>query len=112
VYGRLSTLPDQAAPLQRSQLVAALSVGSEIIRLRQIAPRLGLGSDLDTALAALAQGNSAIATARLARLDRLLAARPGTGPETQLALRARSNILAISEALTQHATYFDAGAAP
>jgi uncharacterized membrane protein YccC len=112
VYGRLSTFPDQAAPLQRSQLVAALSVGSEIIRLRQIALRLGLGSDLDAALAALAQGNSAIATACLARFDRFLAARPGTGPESQLALRARSNILAISEALTQHATYFDAGAAP
>jgi uncharacterized membrane protein YccC len=110
VYGRLSALPDQAEPLQRSQLVAALSVGSEIIRLRRIAPRLGLGADLDMALAALAHGSSALATARLARLDHFLAARPGAGPETQLTLRARSNILAISEALMQHASYFDAGA--
>jgi uncharacterized membrane protein YccC len=110
VYGRLSALPDQAEPLQRSQLVAALSVGSEIIRLRRIAPQLGLGADLDMALAALAYGSSALATARLARLDHLLASRPGAGPETQLTLRARSNILAISEALTQHASYFDAGA--
>jgi hypothetical protein len=110
VYGRLSTLPDQAEPLQRAQLVAALSVGNEVIRLRQSAPRLGLGTDLEAALAALAQGHSAIATARLTRLDRYLASRPATGPESQLALRARSNILAISEALTQHASYFDAGA--
>jgi uncharacterized membrane protein YccC len=110
VYGRLSALPDQAERLQRSQLVAALSVGSEIIRLRRIAPRLGLGSDLDPALAALAHGNSALATARLARLDHLLDARPEAGPETQLTLRARGNILAILEALTQHASYFDAGA--
>jgi uncharacterized membrane protein YccC len=109
MYGRLSALPEQAEPLQRSQLVAALSVGSEIIRLRGIAPRLGLGgADLDAALAALARGNSAIATARLARLDHLLAAGPGAAPETQIALRARSSILAISEALTQHASYFDA----
>jgi uncharacterized membrane protein YccC len=110
VYGRLSALPDQAEPLQRSQLVAALSVGSEIIRLRRIAPRLGLGADLDMALAALAHGDSSGASARLARLDHFLAARPGAGPETQLTLRARSNILAISEALMQHASYFDAGA--
>ena len=108
VYGRLSALPDQALPLQRSQLVAALSVGSEVIRLRRIAPRLGLGADLDMALAALAHGDSSGASARLARLDHFLAARPGAGPETQLTLRARSNILAISEALMQHASYFDA----
>jgi uncharacterized membrane protein YccC len=110
LYGRLSALPDQAEPLQRSQLVAALAVGSEIIRLRRIAPRLGLGADLDMALAALAHGDSSGASARLARLDHLLAARLGAGPETQLTLRARSNILAISEALMQHASYFDAGA--
>jgi uncharacterized membrane protein YccC len=110
LYGRLSALPDQAEPLQRSQLVAALSVGSEIIRLRRIAPRLGLGADLDMALAALAHGDSSGASARLARLDHFLAARLGAGPETQLTLRARSNILAISEALMQHASYFDAGA--
>jgi uncharacterized membrane protein YccC len=107
IYGRLWALPDQALPLQRARLLAALSAGSEIIRLRRIAPRLGLSSDLDAALAALAHGNSAIATARLARLDHLLAARTGAEPEAELALRARTNILAMSEALTQHASYFD-----
>jgi uncharacterized membrane protein YccC len=109
VYGRLWALP-QALPLQRAQLLAALSAGSEIIRLRRITPRLGLGSELDPALAALAHGNSALATARLARLDHLLVARPGAAPQTQLALRARSSILAVSEALAEHASYFDAGA--
>jgi uncharacterized membrane protein YccC len=109
VYGRLSVMPDQAEPLQRSQLVAALSVGSEIIQLRRIAPRLGLGADLDAALAALAQGNTTLATARLSRLDHFLAY-PARAPDPQLALRARSSILAISEGLTQHASYFNAGA--
>ena len=89
---------------------AALSAGGEIIRLRRSMPRLGLGSEPDPAFAALAHGNSALATARLARLDHLLAARPGAEPEIRLALRARTNILAISEALTEHAAYFDAGA--
>ena len=105
MYGRLAVLPDAAEPLQRSQLVAALSVGNEIIQLRHIARQLDLGSGLDAALEALAQGNSAIATKRLAFLDQALAARLGAA-----ALRARGSILAMSEALTEHSIYFDAGA--
>ena len=110
MYSRLSVLPDAAEPLQRAQLVAALSVGIEIIRLRRIARRLDLGSDLDAALEAVAQGNSAMATARLPRLDRALTSLAGTGPEATAALQARGSILAMSEALSQHASYFDAGA--
>jgi uncharacterized membrane protein YccC len=103
VYSRLSVLPDSAAPLQRSQLLAALSVGSEIIRLRNICHRLDLGSGLDEALEALAGGNNAAAVAKLANLDDALTTRPGTA-----ILRARAGLLAISEALTEHAAYFDA----
>jgi uncharacterized membrane protein YccC len=103
VYSRLSVLPDAAAPLQRSQIVAALSVGCEIIRLRNICRRLDLGSGLDEALGALAGGSSAAAVAKLANLDDALTARSGTA-----ILRARAGLLAISEALTEHAAYFDA----
>ncbi|MGC2224810.1 MAG: FUSC family protein, partial [Methylocella sp.] len=110
MYGRLAVCPDVAEPLQRSQFLAALAVGSEIIQLRHIATRLGLGSDLDLALEAAAQGNSAIATTRLARLDDRLASLPGAGLEASLALHARGSILAITEALIDHASYFDAGA--
>ena len=105
VSSRLSVLPDAAEPLQRSLLVAALSVGTEIIHLRRICLGFDLGSHLDAALEAMARGDSAMAIAGLARLDEALAARPGAA-----ALRARSSILAMSEALTQHAAYFDAGA--
>jgi hypothetical protein len=111
MYGRLAALPDEAEPLQRGQLIAALSVGTEIIHLRQTAPRLGLAAQLDVALEAFAQGNSAIAIARLSQLDRRLASRPEARPETTIALRARGHILAISNALAEHAPYFDAGAA-
>jgi hypothetical protein len=104
--------------LQRAQLLAALSVGSEIIQLRDSVGHLGIrhgggklfGADLDPALAALAQANSTLATARLARLDEALAAHAADGTGRKTALRARGNILALSEALTEHATYFDAGA--
>ena len=103
VYSRLSVLPDSAAPLQRSELLAALSVGCEIIRLRNICHRLDLGSGLDEALQALAAGNSAAAAVKLADLDVALTARPGMAM-----LRARAGLLAISEALSEHAAYFDA----
>ncbi len=105
VYDRLSVFPDAAEPLQRSQLLAALSVGTEIIQLRRIARRLDLGADLDSALAAVARGDTAIAIARLGHLDGVLAARDM--PDT---LRARASVLATSELLTHHAAYFEAGA--
>jgi hypothetical protein len=103
-------MPDATTPLQRAQLLAALSVGNEIIQLRDSVRRLGLGADLDAALAAVANGSSTTATARLARLDDAIAARAGGGPGAQTALRARASILALSETLTGHAAYFDAGA--
>jgi uncharacterized membrane protein YccC len=104
---RLSAMPAQAIPLQRAQVLAVLSLGTEIIRLRPVARRFGLGPDLEDALAAVAEGRSAIAIARLKRLDAALA-RLGT-TETA-ALRGRGSILIVSEVLTQHASYFDAGA--
>ena len=105
MFGRFAALPDQAQPLQRSQLTAAFSVGSEIIQLRHIASRLELETALDSALEALAQGESAIAVERLALVDQVLASRAGAA-----VLRARGLILAISASLTQHAACFDAGA--
>ena len=110
MYGRLAALPDQAAPLQRARLLAALSVGSEIIELRHAAPRLGVISELDSALEAFAQGNSAGAIARLHQLDQRVASNADAAPEAAIALRARGRILVISEALAEHASYFDAEA--
>jgi uncharacterized membrane protein YccC len=105
MYGRFAVLPDQAQPLQRSQLIAAFSVGTAIIQLRHTCRRLDLSGDLDMAIEAVGRGNCAITTARLADLDRTFTARPGAA-----ALRARGLILAISQALTQHSSYFEAGA--
>jgi uncharacterized membrane protein YccC len=108
-YGRLSALPDQATPLQRSQFVAALAVGAEIIRLRSMVSELDLGADADVAFAALAQGQSPAARAQLEKIDRDLSLIPGSDSQSPLALQARAAILMISEALAQHASYFDAG---
>jgi hypothetical protein len=104
MYGRFSALPDQAQPVHRSQLMAALSLGTEIIQLRHVVCRMDQGPELGAALDALAAGDTAMAIDRLHRLDHALADRPGTA-----ALRARGSILAMSDALTQHYSYFGAG---
>jgi hypothetical protein len=69
MYGGLSVLPDQAQPLQRSALMAAVSVGSQIIQLRRICSRFDLSLGLDAALEAVAGGNCAMAPAELAILE-------------------------------------------
>jgi hypothetical protein len=102
-------LPDAAAPLERAQLLAALSAGTEIIRLHRIVRRLGLASGLEPVLKALAQGHSRLASEELTRLDQDLATKPQTEQALRLALRARGNLLALSEVIAQHALYFDAG---
>jgi uncharacterized membrane protein YccC len=111
MYSRLTVLPDWAEPLQRGQLVAALSVGTEIIHLRRIMPRLGLGAELHSALADFARPDIAAASVKFAELDQRLAALPDSGLRRALALRARGRLLSIRDALIQHRDYFDAGAA-
>src|SRR5205823_4068847 len=105
MFGRFAALPDQAQPLQRSQLMAAFSLGTEIIQLRRICRRLDLSLRLDAALEAIARGDCAMATEKLAELDAVLASRPGAAE-----LRARGLILALSASRAQHAAFFDAGA--
>jgi uncharacterized membrane protein YccC len=110
MIGRLAAVPDQAEPLQRARLLAALSVGNEIVQLRRLAPGLGTTKEVATALEALAQGNSTTAVAQLRELDRRLACDTDAEPEAAIALRMRARIGVISEALSEHRSYFDTGA--
>jgi uncharacterized membrane protein YccC len=110
IYSRLTALLDQATPLQRAQLLAALSVGAEIIRLRQMAAHLGATAELDIALNDIALGRSTEAIAKLRQFDDRLASKRETGTEAAMALRGRGRVLIISEAIAEHGHYFDAGA--
>jgi uncharacterized membrane protein YccC len=110
MYGRLAALPDNTNPSTRAELLAVLDVGSALVQLREAEPRLALRPELDDALAALADGRSAMTRIRLGELELRLASLPDAAPGADLALRARASILAISEALAQHSTFFDAGA--
>jgi uncharacterized membrane protein YccC len=107
IYARLSVLPEQAEPLQRAQLLAALSVGTEIIRLRRVARRINLGLGLDAALQTVAHGQSVFAAERLERVYDALAITPGAGRSASVTLRVQGSIRSLSEALVQHAAYFD-----
>jgi hypothetical protein len=108
IYSRLSVLPNEPAPLQRAQLLPAAAVGTDIVELHPTAIGLGQGAELDSALAALAAGKSATATAGFARLDHLLASLSPSDSGTSVVMRARGRILAISDTLIQHRSYFDA----
>jgi hypothetical protein len=110
IYSRLTALPDQATPLQRAQLVAALSVGIEIIGLRQMATHLGANAEFEGALNDIALGQSTEAIVKLRQFDDWLAATRETGPEAAMALRGRRHVLIISEAIAEHGHYFDTGA--
>jgi uncharacterized membrane protein YccC len=110
MYGRLAALPDEAEPLQRAQLLAAFSVGTDISPLRHLVSRLGAATEFDAALAAFAEGNSLVAIAWLHLIDRRLTSDAHTGPETDDALRVRGRIIAISEVLAEHGAYFDSRA--
>jgi hypothetical protein len=106
MYGRLLALPEQADPSERAQLLAALSVGAEIVRLRHFAPRFAAAARLDTALKALARGNCESAIGLLRQIDRDLASRPDAERPTATMLRMRGRILIVCEALSEHAAYF------
>jgi len=107
MYGRLLALPEQADPSGRAQLLAALSVGAEIIHLRHLAPRFAATAQLDAALAAFARGNSEIAIGLLRHIDCNLGSQSDAARPTTTMLRMRGRILVICEALSEHASYFD-----
>jgi hypothetical protein len=111
MYGRLSALPDEAEPLQGGQLIAAIAIA--------LFPRAKASSATSSSAASPRRGavwrscmiSAPTESARLRQLDRRLASHPGAWPETAITLRVRGHILVISDALAEHASYFDAGAA-
>ncbi len=106
-FGRLSVLPDQAEPLQRAQLSSALSVGTQIIRVRRIVARFNMSRELEPTLDAIARGDSTVAITNLSNLDSALAALPETIPGARVRLRARGSIYEISETLARYPDFFD-----
>ena len=87
-------------------MLAALSVGGEIIHLRYFAPRFFAGAKLNAALTALARGNCEISIDLLRQIERDLASLADTERPTATMLRMRGRLLVVCEALSDHAAYF------
>jgi uncharacterized membrane protein YccC len=102
---RLLAMPDQAEPVERAELAAAIAVGKEIVRLRYVAPRFVPSAMVDAVLAPLAEGRSGEAIERLKEIDRRVAALPRARSRILLSLRA--SILVITGQLAEFGPYFD-----
>jgi hypothetical protein len=111
MYNRLSSLPIETPLLQSSRLVAALTVGTELIHLSNFLHRLDPGLSLEGVLYALERGNSMAAIKCLAGIDGAVHAPTTASPAASARLRARASIRVILGALNQHTDYFD-GSAP
>ncbi len=110
IYNRLAALPEAAEPTQAGNLVAALSVGTEIIRLRRSAEQFGLENDARRFLTKMARGDLLGAIAALREFDADLASIPRQSPGEGARLQSRANILALAEALDTHRAYLMRGA--
>ncbi len=105
IYRRLAAMPEQAEPIQRARLVAALAVGSCIILLRHVAEPLGISLQLRISLEDLAEGRHAEIIRDLQKLDEDLAAQ-APGEDGGARLRARAAVHALADALEAHSAYF------
>jgi uncharacterized membrane protein YccC len=111
IYSRLSSLPAEAGPEQRAKLLAALTVGVELIHLHHLVRRFPtIPAACALADASSAGGGPGI-VARLACFDRTLAEIPETVPGQRGRLRVRARMLAISQAFERHGAYLT-GAIP
>ncbi|HET6608191.1 MAG TPA: FUSC family protein [Rhodopila sp.] len=107
VFGRLAPMPEQADLVQGARIVAALAVGSDLIRLARAALRLGVLPDLLVVSGHIAGGRSGAAIEALQHLDRLLEEHATDPLHARIMMGARGNIAAIREALLQHSAYFE-----
>jgi uncharacterized membrane protein YccC len=106
IYARLVALPEEAEPIQRSYLVAVLSVGLQIIRLQRLS-RLGrIGIEISAIFASLASGDLPRMRLTLDAAEREIASIPGSQLGARGRLRARAALRTIGEATDRRSEYF------
>jgi uncharacterized membrane protein YccC len=107
IYARLIAMPAVAEPVQRSFLVATLSVGIQVIRLSHLARHGEITARIARMRDGLAYGDLAMLRSALDGLGDDLAAVPATIPGARGRLRARSALLAIEDAVNRHSGVFE-----
>jgi uncharacterized membrane protein YccC len=108
LYSRIVALPGGAEPVQRAVLVTSLTVGGSFIALQQTAPQLGFAGEFEAALRHFGSGDCSAMMPQLEAADRRLAT---LADHDDLAvMRARGQLLALRDALSDHRAYFESGA--
>jgi len=107
IYARMVEMPEAAEPVQRSYLVATLSVGIQVIRLSHLTRQGQISPKLAEMRKNLAQGDLNMLRRTLDDLGDDLAAVPDAIPGGRGRLRARSALLAIEDAVNRHRGYFE-----
>lgn len=106
IYSRLAALPEEADPVQRSLLVAILSIGMQLIRLQHLSRHGRVGAEISEVQTALAEGDLPRLQHALEVLDKEIASIPDTQPGARGRMRARAMLLAIAEAVERQRDYF------
>ena len=106
VYGRLLALPAAADPSDGSQLLAALTIGLQLLSLDRETNRGSAADHLGSARKSLASGNSVATRQALRNFADAVAAGPRASQRA--ALRLQGAAREISEALATHQSYFEA----
>jgi hypothetical protein len=94
--------------VQRAVLVTSLTVGGSIVALQQTAPQLGFAGEFEAALRHFISGDCSGMMTQLEAADRSLATLADN--DDLAVMRARGQILAIHDALSDYRTYFESGA--
>ena len=108
LFSRIVALPGGAEPVQRAVLVTSLTVGRSIDSLQQTAPQLGFAGEFETALRHFSLGECSATMTQLEAADSRLAALADHDDMT--VMRARGQLLALRDALSDYRAYFESGA--
>ena len=108
MYSRIVALPAGAEPVQRAVLVTSLTVGGSFLALCQAAAQLGFAREFEAALEHFGSGDCSAMMTQLAAADHRLAALADN--DNLAVMRARGQLLAVHDALSEYRTYFETGA--
>ena len=109
VYARLTAMPEGVDPVFGSRLVAALSTGLQVLRLRALAGPDPSGDRIRASLGHLARRDVDGLLDGLDAVDRDLAMRAG-GRDGRPDLRVPTSIQVIRDVIRQHRHAFDGSA--
>lgn len=107
LYRLLADMPAVVDAERLARFVAMLSMGSTIIRLRRLARRFKMETEIETAFAAVAEGRSATAMSHLAAMERALRQSSKGEADGIAIVRACGAIHAALHTLSRYGNYFD-----